>query len=196
MALGERDLFAAESEFGREKVVVAKDEQAVVREQGQTLPLFRQLIPGEALRGEIERIEIKQRAGLDVLDVLLGIELFEFGIGEAQGVGLVGQSQQIGGVGEIQGDDLFEDHRFRVGRAVLATIVPFDGDQATVGKKGQLRERDVFAFEFFAFFPEGGGVGQADGVFRFGGAGEGIKSEEAGGPGLFATVLHQSGSVS
>ena len=146
LAFGEGDGLSADGEFGGEEIVVADDQQAVVGKQGETFPLFRQLIPRESFGRKVEGIKIKQGAGFHVLDVLFGVEFLELGVGGAQGVGLVRQGAKICGMGKIQSDDLFEDGLLGIGRAVLAAVVPFDGDQATVGKEGQLREGNVFAF--------------------------------------------------
>ena len=71
LAFGERDLFAAEGEFGGEEVVVGDDEEAVRREEGEAFPLFRHLVPGEALRGEVEVMKIEEEVFLHVFDRLV-----------------------------------------------------------------------------------------------------------------------------
>ena len=99
LAFGERNLFSAEIELRREKVVIADDEKAVVAEQGEAFPFFGQLIPSEALRGEIEVLKIEEEFFLHVLDRLRGVEGFEFWVGLAKRVGLIGQREEVGGTG-------------------------------------------------------------------------------------------------
>ena len=84
MAFGKGNLFPAEIEFGGEKVVITHDEKAFVVKQSKTFPFFGQLIPGEALRGEIEVLKIEEECFLYVLDRLRGVEGFEFRIGLAE----------------------------------------------------------------------------------------------------------------
>ena len=60
LAFGEWDGLSADGEFGGEEIVVADDQQAVVGKQGETFPLFRQLIPWESFGRKVEGIKIKQ----------------------------------------------------------------------------------------------------------------------------------------
>jgi len=193
LAFGEGDGLSADGEFGGEEIVVADDQQAVIGKQGETFPLFRQLIPRESFGRKVEGIKIKQGAGLHVLDVLFGVEFLELGIGGAEGVGLVCEFEQICGMRKIQRDDLFENGGFGFVGTVLAVIVPLDGDEATVGQEADFCEGDIFAFEFADLFSEGGGIGEADGIFLFRGTGERVEGEQAGSAGLFSAVLHESG---
>ena len=78
LAFGKGNLFTAEIEFGGEKVVVTDDEKAVVIKQGKAFPFFGQLIPGEALRREIEVLKIEKECFLYVLDRLRRVEGFKF----------------------------------------------------------------------------------------------------------------------
>ena len=91
MAFGKGNLFSAEIEFGGEKVVITHDEKAVVLEEGEAFPFFGQLKPSEALGRKIEVLKIEEECFLYVLDWLRGVEGFEFRVGLAERVGLIGE---------------------------------------------------------------------------------------------------------
>lgn len=133
MAFGEGNLFTAEVELGGEKVVITHDEKAVVVKQGKAFPFFGQLIPREALGGEIEVLKIKEEGFFYVLDWLSGVEGFEFRIGLAERVGLIGQGKEVGGAGYVEGADGFKDGDFGFCRAVLAAVIAFEGEKTTIG---------------------------------------------------------------
>ena len=78
LAFGEGNLFTAEIELGVEKVVVTHEEKAAVVKQGKAFPFFGQLIPGEALRREIEVLKIEKECFLYVIDRLRRVEGLEF----------------------------------------------------------------------------------------------------------------------
>ena len=99
MAFGEGNLFPAEIEFGGEKVVITHDEKAFVVKKGKAFPFFGQLIPSEALGRKIEVLKIEEECFLCVLDWLRGVEGFEFWVGLAERVGLIGQREEVGGTG-------------------------------------------------------------------------------------------------
>jgi len=133
LAFGEGNLFIAEIELGAEKVVVTHDEKSVVVKQGKAFPLFGYLIPGEALRREIEIAKVEEQVLFHVLDRLTGIEGFEFRIGLAKRVGLIGQGKEIGGVGQVEDTDGFKDGDFGFCRAVLAAVIAFKSEKAAIG---------------------------------------------------------------
>ena len=103
-----------EGEFGCEEVIITYDKQSSVREEGYALPLLGELFPGKPMRGEVKRLEIEQEVGFDVLDLLLGVEFLKFRVGGAKGVGFVGKGEEVGRVGKIQSENLFEDGPFWV----------------------------------------------------------------------------------
>jgi len=113
LALGERNRFLAEIELGGEKVVVTHDEKAVVVKEGKAFPFFGQLIPREALRGEIEVLKIEKECFLHILDGLSGVEGFEFWVGLAERVGFIGQGKEIGSTFEVEDADGFKYCDFR-----------------------------------------------------------------------------------
>ena len=78
-------------------------------------------------------MEIEQEAFLHVTDRLVGLEGFELGVGLAQGVGLAGEGEEIGGAGEVEDADGFENSFFRICRAILATVVAFQGEDLAIG---------------------------------------------------------------
>ena len=170
LAFGEGNLFTAEIELGVEKVVVTHDEKAVVVKQGKAFPLFGYLIPGEALSREIEIAKVEEQVLFHVLDRLSGIEGFEFRIGLAERVGLVGEGKEIGSAGQVEDTDGFKDGDFGFCRAVLAAVIAFEGEKATIGEAKKIGENEVFGFQLFATFGERSGIGEADGVFGFGGS--------------------------
>ena len=170
MAFGEGNLFIAEIELGVKKVVVTDDEKSVVIKQGKAFPFFGQLIPREALKGEIEVLKIEKECFLQVLDRLSGIEGFEFRIGLAERVGLVGEGKEIGSAGQVEDTDGFKDRDFGFCRAVLAAVIAFEGEKTTIGEAEEIGENEVFGFQLFATFGERRGIGKVDGVFGFGGS--------------------------
>ena len=97
MAFGKGNLFPAEIELGGKKVVITHDEKAFVVKEGKALPFFGQLIPSEALGRKIEVLKIEEECFLYVLDWLRGVEGFEFWVGLAERVGLIGQREEVGG---------------------------------------------------------------------------------------------------
>ena len=99
MAFGKGNLFPAEIEFGGKKVVITHDEKAFVVKKGKAFPFFGQLIPSEALGRKIEVLKIEEECFLYVLDWLSGVEGFEFRVGFAERVGLIGQREEVGGAG-------------------------------------------------------------------------------------------------
>ena len=101
-------------EFGCEEVIITDDKQSSVREEGYALPLLGELFPGKPMGGEVKRLEIEQEGGFDVLDLLLGVEFLEFWVGGANRVGFVGKGEEVGGVGKIQSENLFEDGTFGI----------------------------------------------------------------------------------
>ena len=72
-------------------------------------------------------------------------------------------------------------------------VIPFNGCKPTIGKESDVREGQVFLFQLGVFLAHGGGVGEADGVFRFWGAGEGVEDQKSGCSGILATVLGEAG---
>jgi len=99
LAFGKGNLFPAEIELGGKKVVITHDEKAFVVKKGKAFPFFGQLIPSEALGRKIEVLKIEEECFLYVLDWLSGVEGFEFRVGFAERVGLIGQREEVGGTG-------------------------------------------------------------------------------------------------
>ena len=146
MAFGEGNLFFADCEFGGKKIVVGENEEAIEGEEGEAFPLFGYLIPGEALRREIEIAKVEEQVLFHVFDRLSGIEGFEFRIGLAERVGLVGEGKEIGSAGQVKDTDGFKDRDLGFCRAVLAAIIAFEGEKATIGEAEKIGENEVFGF--------------------------------------------------
>jgi len=101
---------------------------------------------------------------------LSGVEGFEFRVGLAKRVGLIGQGKEIGSTFEVEDTDGFKDRDLGFCGAVLAAVIAFEGEKAAIGEAEKIRENEVFGFQFFATFGERSGVDEADGVFGFGGS--------------------------
>ena len=132
LAFGKGDLLSAHGQFRGEKVVVGDDQEPIGRKQGQAFPFFGYLVPSQSFGRQIQVVKIEEQAFLYVIDGLVGVKGFEFGISFAERVGLVGKGKQVGSAGEIEDADRFEDGFFGVGRAVLATVVAFQGKDLAV----------------------------------------------------------------
>ena len=193
LAFGKRDLLSAKGEFRGEKVVVGDDQEPIGRKQGQAFPFFGYLVPSQSFGRQIQVVKIEEQAFLYVIDGLVGVKGFEFGISFAERVGLVGKGKQVGSAGEIEDADRFEDGLLGVGGAVLAPVAAFQRQDFSVGQAEEVAENEVLGLQFGAGFAKGGGVGKAHGILGLGGTSKSVDREEAAGAGPAAAILGKGG---
>ena len=98
------------------------------------------------MRREIEIAKVEEQVLFHVFDRLSGIKGFEFRIGLAERVGLIGQGKEIGSAGQVEGTDRFKYRDFGLCGSVLAAVIAFEGEKATIGEAEKIGENEVFGF--------------------------------------------------